>query len=372
MVNKKILVLTNHSYMLWRFRQELIAELARENEVVLCMPFVGHEDDFQSMGLRCLEVHMARRGKNPFQELALLRTYWRTISREKPDLVLTYSIKPNIYGGLVCRMRKIPYCANVQGLGTAFQYPAISHVVTKLYRMAMKRVGRVFFENEENAALFCSRKIVKKEKISVLHGAGINLGGYPVQPYPEEEPFRFLYLGRIMREKGVNELFAAAQRLHAEGEQFTLELVGFFEDAYKAQVEALEQAGIVRFHGFQADPRPFYAMAHCVVLPSYHEGMSNVLLEGAATGRPLITSDIPGCREAVAPGKSGLLCPARDAEALYRAMKEMLAFSRQTREQMGLAGREKIEREFRKETVVAQAVQGIDACLRQEKQGDCV
>lgn len=180
-----------------------------------------------------------------------------------------------------------------------------------------------------------------------------------MQPYPQNETVHFLYLGRIMKEKGMDELFAAAEKLHAEQPGFVLDLVGFFEDEYKEQVAQLEHAGIVRFHGFQREPRPFYAAADCVVLPSYHEGMSNVLLEAAATGRPVITSDIPGCREAVDDGVSGLLVPVRDSEALYQAMKRMLAMSAEERARMGRAGRRKMEQEFRKEAVVAETIRAL-------------
>lgn len=162
-----------------------------------------------------------------------------------------------------------------------------------------------------------------------------------------------------MKEKGIDELFYAVRHLKKENENFVLDLVGFFEDEYKEQVKELEKHSIAHFYGFQSDPRPFYIEADCIVLPSYHEGMSNVLLEAAATGRPVITSNIPGCRESVENGKSGLLVEVKNKEMLYDAMKEMLHCSREEREQMGQAGREKMEREFRKEVVVEKTVQSL-------------
>ncbi len=356
---KKILIITNHSYMLYRFRLELIQRLTRTHEVVLSMPFVGHEADFQAMGLRCVETQVDRRGIDPRTDFRLLRTYDRLIRAERPDLVLTYSIKPNIYGGLVCRLRGVPYCANVQGLGTAFQKKGLAAFVTVLYRLALRRAKTVFFENSANGEEFCRRGIIPAGKETVLPGAGINLARYPYVPYPQNEVPRFLYLGRIMREKGMDELFYAARRLHDEGAAFTLDLAGFFEDAYKEQVEALETAGIAVFHGFQQDPGPFYAAADCVVMPSYHEGMSNVNLEAAATGRPVITTDIPGCREAVEDGVTGLLCQAGSGEDLYRAMKGFLELPPAARAAMGQAGRRKMEREFDKKTVVAQTLAAL-------------
>lgn len=355
----KILIITNHSYMLWRFRRELIQELQKKHEVVLSMPFVGHQDDFQGLGVRCIDTDVDRRGINPKTDIKLVRAYDRLLKKEKPDLVITYSIKPNVYAGFLCRMRKIPYFANVQGLGTAFQKPGLAQFVTLLYKAALRDAKGVFFENDGNAKEFRKRHIIKKEKQIVLHGAGINLDYYPYAPYPENEKLHFLYLGRIMREKGMDELFGAVKRLHAEGESFVLDLVGFFEDKYKAQVEELEDEAIAVFHGFTEDPRPYYEGADCVVLPSYHEGMSNVLLEAAAVGRPVVTSDIPGCREAVEDKKTGCLVKVKDADSLYEGMKYVLRMSRAEREAMGMAGRKKMKREFDKRTVVGETVKAL-------------
>ena len=358
----KILIITNHSYMLYRFRRELIETLQQEHEVVLSMPFVGHEEDFIAMGLRCIESNVDRRGINPVRDLKLMAAYRSLLRAERPDLVLTYSIKPNIYAGMVCRIMNIPYCANVQGLGTAFQRKGLSQLVTALYRTALKKAKVVFFENHGNAQEFIDRKILPLERITVLPGAGINLEHYPLTPYPENHPVRFLYLGRIMREKGIDELFTAIRRLHCElGDQVILDLVGFFDDDYEAQVNQLVAEGIAVFHGFQTEPIPYYAAADCVVLPSYHEGLSNVLLEAAAIGRPVITSNIHGCKETVDPDVSGLLCPPKDAEALYQRMRQMANMSRADRAKMGLAGRQKVEQEFEKTMVVQKTIQAIFA-----------
>jgi galacturonosyltransferase len=351
-----ILILTNHSYMLWQFRRELIGELLKKHRVCLCMPFVGHEDDFAAMGAECIPADMERRGTNPFRDLQLLGSYRRILKKIRPDLVLTYSIKPNIYGGLACRMAGIPYYANVQGLGTAFQSRQMARAVTFLYRRGLKGAGKVFFENRANAEEFVRRGIVEKERQVILHGAGVNLDYFACTPYPRNEKFRFLYLGRIMREKGMDELFAAVRRLKGD---FILDLAGFFEEGYEEQVRQLEEEGLAVFHGFQKDPRPFYAMADCVVMPSYHEGMSNVNLEAAASGRPVITSDIPGCREAVEDRVTGILCRKRSTEDFALAMQEMMDRSPAQREAMGLAGRQKMEREFDRQDVIREALDAM-------------
>ena len=274
-------------------------------------------------------------------------------------MVITYSIKPNIYAGLVCGKRGIPFFSNVQGLGTAFQRKGLAWFVTLLYKTAFRKVETVFFENEGNAEEFQRRHIIPAEKQKVLRGAGINLEHHVYQEYPENDPIRFLYLGRIMKEKGMDELVEAVRILRDENISFVLDLVGFFEDEYKEAVESLQVEGLAVFHGFQEDPRPFYGQADCVVLPSYHEGMSNVLLEAAAAGRPVITSDIYGCRETVEPDVTGYLCRVKDGESLYQQMKRMAQLSREDRKGMGIAARQKMEREFEKSVVVAQTIEVI-------------
>lgn len=357
---KKILIVTNHSYMLWQFRRELIQRLMEDAEVVISTPFVGHEQDFAAMGCRMLETDVDRRGINPVTDFLLYHTYVKILKTERPDMVITYSIKPNIYAGFACRMQKIPYCVNVQGLGTAFQKKGLAKIVTVMYRTALKKAKTVYFENAENAKLFREKKITPAWQQTILPGAGVNLESYSYQEYPNNDKIHFLYLGRIMKEKGMDELFWAVQELQKKyADQFVLDLVGFFEDEYKEQVEKLTRDGVAVFHGFQENPRPYYGKADCVVLPSYHEGMSNVLLEAAATGRPLITSDIPGCREAVKQGISGLLCPVKDRNALLHAMEDFLNLSKEEREVMGRAGRKYMEEQYDKEKVVKKTCRTI-------------
>lgn len=350
----KFLIITNHSYMFWRFRRELMVELLKRGEVVISTPFVGHEDDLEKMGCRCVETKLERRTMIPHQEIALIRFYRNLLLQEKPDLVITYSIKPNIYAGFLCRRLGIPYVVNVQGLGSVFQREFSSKIASALYRSAVKKASAVFFENTSSAELFHNRGIVPKEKEAVLNGAGVNLDIYTEQPYPgEENGIHFLYLGRIMKEKGIDEVLGAFLRLKQEyGDRVVLDLVGFFEDDYKDRITELANNNMLIFHGFRSDPRPYYGAAHCVVLPSYHEGMSNVLLEGAATGRALITSDIPGCREAVRDGENGFLVPPKDENALFLAMKRFVDLPKERRIQMGENSRNLMELEFDKKCVV--------------------
>lgn len=358
--------------MLYQFRTELIRTLLKDNEVILSMPFVGHEEDFMEMGCKCIETQLDRRGINPITDFKLLQFYYKIISDEKPDKVITYSIKPNVYAGFVCTIKRIPYYANVQGLGTAFQKKGLAQFAGFLYRTAFRKVRAVFFENQVNAQEFLDRRLVDGQKVVVLNGAGVNLEHYAYKPHPKREykdgdaqagssrnvrEFHFLYLGRIMKEKGVDELFTAMRRLHAEyGERVILDIVGFFEEEYKDTIAGLEKDGIAVFYGFQKETRPYFEASDCVVLPSYHEGMSNVLLEASAMGRPVITSDIPGCREAVEDGKSGYLCEVKNADLLYEKMKLMVDKSVDELEEMGRCARKRMEEMFDKEKVVEQTV----------------
>ena len=214
-------------------------------------------------------------------------------------------------------------------------------------------------ENQVNADEFVDRKIISVEKETILNGAGINLEIYECKPYPKSDPPHFLYLGRIMKEKGMDELFSAAEKLHDDGYKFVLDLVGFFEDEYKERVELLESKGVVKFHGFQEEPRPYYATADCVVMPSYHEGMSNVNLEASATGRPVITTNIPGCRESVENEYTGWLCEPKSIDSLYEKMKAFLETDISKREVMGKYARQKMVDEFDKKIVVNDTIKAL-------------
>ena len=356
----KILILANYDVGLYQFRRELIASLLKEHKVVLSLPDGDLVRPLEEMGCRFEDTPLDRRGINPVTDLKLFFRYIGLLRKEKPDLVIGYTIKPNIYGGLACRLLGIPYAGNITGLGTAFQKEGLLRaLVTFLYKIALKKAKVLFFENSGNLDLFVRERIVDGEKCCLLSGAGVNLEHYAYTPYPPEEPVRFLFVGRVMKEKGIEELFCAMERLHSEGANCTLDVLGGFEEDYKEIIAQHEASGWLRYHGYVTDVRPYIADCHCFVLPSYHEGMANTNLECAAMGRPLITSDIPGCREAVIPLESGLLCQAQDADSLYDAMKQFLNLPHAAREQMGTAGRGHMEAVFDKNRVVKETMRGL-------------
>lgn len=357
----KILILANNDVGLYQFRKELVETLLEHHSVYISLPYGELVEPLKAMGCIYLDTPIDRRGINPVTDFGLCRRYLKMLKEVKPDLVITYTIKPNIYGGLACRIRKIPYGVNITGLGTAFQKQGLLRkLVTFLYKVALRKAKVVFFENSANRQLFIEEHIIPAEKTCLLNGAGVNLERYSYSPYPrEEKPVRFLFVGRVMKEKGIGELFAAMDRLCEEGEDCCLDVLGGYEEHYEETIRRYEEAGWLHYHGYQKDVRLFIESAHCFVLPSYHEGMANTNLECAAMGRPLITSDIPGCREAVIEGESGLLCEPQDADSLYASMKHFLTLPTAQRAQMGKAGRRHMEEVFDKEKVVAETLSAL-------------
>lgn len=353
----KIIILANFDVGLYQFRKELIKELLKKNEIIISLPYGELVDPLEEMGCKFIDTPVDRRGINPITDFVLLRKYRKLLNIEKPDFVITYTIKPNVYGGFACRLAKIPYAVNITGLGSAFQKSGIlKKLVTLMNRIACKKARVVFFENEENRQLFIKERIVTESQTHRLNGAGVNLDQYQVSEYPKGEIIKFLFMGRVMAEKGIDELFNAMQRLVEAGITCELDVLGGFEENYKDKIEKYQAEGWLHYHGYQKDVRPFIEKCHCFVLPSWHEGMANTNLESAASGRPVITSRIPGCMEAVINGKSGFYVERKNVDDLYRVMKKFTELSYEERKAMGLAGRKHMEEVFDKKKVVEETV----------------
>lgn len=354
-MSKKIVMIGNNSGGMYDFRHELIAELLRnEYDVTALTPFDSNVDDLKKLGIQLIETPINRRGINPIEDLKLFRLYKGLLKEQQPDLVITYTIKPNVYGGFACRLLKIPYVANITGLGTAFQREdMLKKLVTLMYKVGLKKAKTVFFENIENRQIFIDNHIIKKEQACLLNGAGVNLEHYQVAEYPADtDSTRFLFIGRVMQEKGIDELFEAMRKLRQDGVNCSLDILGGYEEDYQATIEQYEAEGWLHYHGYQEDVRPFIANCHCFVLPSWHEGMANTNLECAASGRPVITSDIHGCLEAVEDGVTGFLCERQNTDSLYEVMKKFTELSFEQRQDMGLAGHKRMEDAFDKKKVV--------------------
>lgn len=353
---KKVLFLANHFVTLYNMRRELIEQLLRDgHEVVLSIPADPDNAFFRDLGCRIIETDISRRGLNPLQELKLLRQYIRILRTEKPDVVFSYTIKPNVYGSIASRITHSRQICNITGTGETFNHGALMRTLAQmLYRVSIRHSAKVFFQNSSDMSYCIDHRLVKKENSMLIPGSGVNLERFPCSPMPEGEQIRFIYIGRVMQLKGIDEYLEAARIIRAERDDVRFYIAGFAEsDDYKNLVEQSHTAGIVDYIGFRKDISEWIRRCHCTVLPSHGgEGIPNVLLESAATGRVCIASRIPGCVDVVEDGKTGYLFPAGDAGALADAIRRFLACTPEQRTRMGLAGRARVEAHFDRNTVV--------------------
>lgn len=370
---KKILILSNSASGLYEFRRELIRNLMGGFDVYLSLPETVDDryiKAFDAEGCRIIYTPFERRGMNPVKDYKLLQTYRKLIKELDPYRVLTYTIKPNIYGGMACKSLNVQYITNITGLGTAILNGGmLSIVLLRLYRAATAKAACIFFQNTSNMEYMLSRGIKGTGDVHLLPGSGVNLTAHPYTEYPSEDGgIEILSVMRIMKDKGIEELLEVIDRLGtplsamSDGVHFTI--AGSYEEEtrslYEPVIDKLVKEGKLTYLGFVDDMNPIYAGSHIIVHPSYHEGLSNVCLEAAATGRPVITTDVPGCRETVVSGtddeggceSSGILCQPKSAESLITAIKRMLMLSPSDRENMGRAGRKYVEDNFDRNLVI--------------------
>lgn len=319
-------------------------------------------------------IEMDRQGISPARDLLLLWRYWRTLRRLRPDIFLGFTAKPNVYGSLAAQALGISVINNVAGLGTAFiRKGPLTRIVSALYRLAFRRSATVFFQNPEDRDLFVGEGMVRPEQARLLPGSGVDLERFQ----PGEPPsgpaggFTFLLIGRLLWDKGVAEFVEAARRVRREAPDARFQLLGFLDvlnrtAVSRADVESWVREGVVDYLGETDDVRPFIAAADCVVLPSYREGLPRTLLEAAAMARPLIATDVPGCRQVVEDGVNGFLCAARDAASLAAAMTRMLSLGGEERARLGAAGRAKVQREYDEKLAVGIYVEAVAAALAKD------
>lgn len=355
----RILILANNDVGLYKFRKELIEALLKQNEVYISLPNGDLVQPLVEKGCHFIDTDVDRRGINPLTDLTLLLKYRKIVKTINPNLIITYTIKPNIYGGLVAKFYKKKYAVNITGLGTAFQVDNILRkFIVLLYKVALKRANVVFFENEENRNIFIEEKIIAKEKTVKLNGAGVNLEDYPFENYPDKnENIRFLFIGRIMKEKGIDEFLYAASMVKRQYPNIQFDIVGPMEDNYKDVIEEYSANSVINYYGFQSDVKPFIKKCHCFVLPSYHEGMANTLLEAASMGRPLMTSDIFGCKEAV--NHNGYLIEVMNSQDLYEKMVDFIELFYESKKKLGLNSRKHVEEVFDRKKIVDKTLRGL-------------
>lgn len=349
----KILIFANDESTIYNFRREILKAFRKEDyEVVLCMPEGQHTQEIEECGCRIEPIEMSRHGTNPVQDLKLLSTCKKKIRQHHPDVVLTYTVKPNVYGSIACQLTKTPYINNVTGLGSVLQKESIlTKILLLLQKFAYRKSSCVFFQNEDNCRVMQEKGVIgKNTPIEILPGSGVNLELHSYEPMPVDDgTVRFIIVSRIREDKGYNEFFDAAEQVKQEYPNTEFHVVGWYEnDSFKKRVEELAASGVIVYHGkqVQEDVHKLVAACDCSVLPSYHEGMANVLLEAAATGRPVIATRIPGCKETFTEGETGFGCDVKSTSSLKKAMIKVYNLSYAEREQMGYKGREKMVAEF--------------------------
>lgn len=348
------------------FRSGLIRALvAAGYEVIALAPQDTYSSQLARLGCRFIAMPMDNNGTHPGRDLMLLVRYLRVLRSLQPGAYLSYTVKPNIYGSMAAHWLNIPVVNNIAGLGTAFIKGGwLNRVVRHLYRAALSRSARVFFQNSDDRDLLTSGRLVAAEKTDTLPGSGIDLQKFVPHTLPTEPPVRFLLVARMLWDKGVGEFVAAARILKQRNLNVECCLLGFLDSENPVavpagQIDEWEQEGVVSYLGISDDVAEQLNKASCVVLPSYREGLPRALLEAAAMARPVIATDAVGCRDVVNDGMSGYLCRLRDPEDLADKMEQIAALSPAERRAMGLRGRAKVEREFDEKIVIQRYLDAV-------------
>lgn len=344
---KKILVLLNSSGAAITSRKEVLLAIKEQGyDVTIAAPRDEYTKHIEHYGFKYVYTAMDTRGTNPIKDLKLVRFYLKLMKSMSPDLVLTYTIKPNVYGGVASRMRGIPQFANITGLSDAIHNSGrMKGITTWMYRIGLSKSKIVFFQNAGDREYCISNGIGTKKNI-LLPGSGVNLDEFSFSEYLPDEATKFLYIGRFKREKGIEEFLTMIQAIKLKYPNVEFHALGDYDDNYRTLVEKLISENILMYHGKTEDVRPFILNCHCLILPSYHEGMSNVLLESCAMGRPIITTDVHGCMEAVDSGVNGYMVKVKNADDLISKVDQFINLPYEEKIKMGHAAREKMEREF--------------------------
>jgi galacturonosyltransferase len=349
---KKILILANSDLGLYRFRKELIIKLVEKgHQVVFSCPNGPKVEPLIKFGATYYPVKIQRRSMNPWSDLKLFLTYLKLAKTIKPELILTYTIKPNIYGSLVARIKRVPVIVTITGLGTSLSQGFKSLIPLKLYKVALKKAKVVFFQNQANLDYMIKHKVIK-DNYQLVNGSGVNLEDFPFKPYPDQKELHFIFVGRIMKAKGIDEYLDAAKVIKNKYSHTYFHVIGSLEEDYESKLNEFEKNGIIQYHGPVDNVQPFYEMCHAIIHQSHHEGLSNVLLEAGATGRPIIASDIPGCKETFVDGVSGLSLKRTDSNTLLEKLTYFIEISHEKKRNMGLASYEYVRRNFNRDDVI--------------------
>ena len=359
-MKETILIISNVTNGLYLFRRELIERLVQEYDVEIIAGDTGRIEDIQEMGCKVTISDIERRGTNPIKDFQLYRYYKKRIQGIKPKIVLTYTIKPNIYGGMACASLGVPYVANITGLGTAVEQKGIMQTLSLfLLKQGLREAQKVFFQNIENRDFLLGHYVVSGA-YDTIPGSGVNLERFPLLDYPQNMTVDFIFISRVRKEKGIDQYLDAAKYIRSKYPNTRFHVCGGAGETYINLLNALTKQGIIEYHGKIDDVVGMHRISSCTIHPTYYpEGMSNVLLESCSCGRPIITTDRPGCREIVDDGVNGYVVKQQDSQDLIEKIEKFLNLSWEERRQMGLRGRVKVEKEFDRNIVVNKYLEEI-------------
>lgn len=351
----RILFLSNHFITLYSFRKELINKLIKAgHEVYISTPEDEQNTYFTDLGCRIVVTNMDRHGIDPLKDLKIIKAYRRIFKELKPDIIFSYTIKPNIYGALANRSGRYRQVCNITGTGGTFLKKGfVNTVATMLYKLSVKHAYKVFFQNTGDRDYFIEHGMIK-DNYEMLPGSGVNLEQHKLSDMPADDHVNFIFIGRVMAIKGIDQYLECAENIKKKCPNTSFYIAGFVDDDnYKGIIEQKNKAGVIDYIGFQKNIDEWIEKCHCTILPSIGgEGVPNVLLESAAAGRACIGSDIPGTRTVIDEGTTGYLFEKGNGRALIEKVERFLKLSYDEKKQMGLAGRRKMEKEFDRQIVV--------------------
>ncbi len=366
-----IVLISNTAWYLYNFRRGTIAAFVEAGRPVVAMaPPDRYADKLvEELGVTFVPLRLDGKGTRLAGEACSVLHLFGALRRLQPAFVFNFTVKVNIYSGLACRLLGIPYANNVSGLGTAFIHDSwLYRRVRSLYGFVNRGARCVFFQNQEDMALFRDRGLLKDTPTVLLPGSGMDTARFAFQALPEGVDFTFVMVARLIADKGVREYVVAAERvaLTHPGTRFVLigpQGVSNSSAIDDAEVAEWRRTGVVEYVGEQDDVRPWLAKSHVLVLPSYREGMPRTVLDAASMGRPAIVTDVPGCRQAVVDGETGWLCQVRDSESLAACMTACLDMSYDQLAEAGRAARRRIENEFDERIVIQAALDCLDRAV---------
>ncbi len=351
--NKRIIIVVNQDINIFYYRLELVKYLVSKGyEVTICCPKSNRTDEFAKLGCSFVDTPIQARGRNPFSDLNYYLRLKKIFKEIKPLVIFPFTIKPNIYSTYAASKLKIPCCPNITGLGVAIENEGIlKKVALALSKKSFTKAKYVFFQNIHNRDYYNSLGVVKKSQNILLPGSGVNLNRHCYEEYPSEsDGIRFLFFGRLLEYKGIVEYIKVAEQFK-DNEKYHFACLGALDDTPN-EIKEMVKNSSVKYLGYTDDVHSIIKTYHVIVLPSSSEGMANVLLESAACGRPVIASDIHGCKETFDDGITGFSCKPLSFESLYKSVEKFNSLTEEQHREMGKLGRAKIEKEFSRNLVV--------------------